>query len=43
MTALRLESWHSTPVLRQVDVYDRLRRGEVDGRAVVVPNVEYRP
>ncbi len=30
------------PLARAVEVYDLLRRGEVDGRAVVVPHEEYR-
>jgi alcohol dehydrogenase, propanol-preferring len=31
------------PLDRAPEVYDLLRRGELDGRAVVVPNEEYRP
>jgi hypothetical protein len=49
MKALRLEAWHSPAVLGGLDV-PAPGRGEVpvqvggiDGRAVVVPNAEYRP
>lgn len=42
MKALRLEAWQSPAVLPYID-RPVPGRGDVEGRAVVVPNEEYRP